>query len=207
MSLFNWIRRCSAARPRSGAALRSIGPFAGQYTPFQVRLLARLASIVLLLGAAAAAHAQSMFTHKIPIRLPKGANGMHPELAFVYNPGSGNGILGMGWQLTGLPRITRVNAGSGINYIGTDSYAHSELGLLVEQADGTYRTKSESFVKFVPAGSCGDGPCSWTAYYPSVATGLRGSPFHRFHRGPGSHDGGQELARALGRTDARSVSG
>ncbi len=111
--------------------------------------------------------AQSMFNHQIPIKLPNGTNGMQPELALVYSPGGGNGIVGMGWQLTGLPAIARVSYGNGIRYAGADSYAHSQLGVLVKQADGSYRSKTESFVKLVPSGTCGDGPCSWTVSYPS----------------------------------------
>lgn len=109
------------------------------------------------------AAAQSPFTHQIPIKLPKGSNGMQPELALVYSPGGGNGIAGMGWQLTGLSAISRVNYGNGINFAGGDSYAHSQFGVLIRQVDGSYRSKSESFVKFVPSGLCGDGPCSWFA--------------------------------------------
>jgi RHS repeat-associated protein len=89
---------------------------------------------------------------------------MQPDLALVYDSGNGNGILGMGWSLAGLSSITRCNYGNGINYDGADSYCHSDLGVLVRQPDGSYRSKKESFTKFVPSGTCGDGPCSWTAY-------------------------------------------
>lgn len=81
------------------------------------------------------AAAQSPFTHQIPIKLPKGSNGMQPELALVYSPGGGNGIAGMGWQLTGLSAISRVNYGNGINFAGGDSYAHSQFGVLIRQVE------------------------------------------------------------------------
>jgi RHS repeat-associated protein len=129
--------------------------------------LARLAMCGLLfvgLGVASRAHAQSMFTHQITLKLPKGAGGMQPDLALSYEPSSGNGQLGMGWQLTGLSQITRVNYGEGVRYAGGDAYAHSAIGILVRQSDGSYRSKMESFTKLVPSGSCGDGPCSWVAY-------------------------------------------
>ncbi len=123
------------------------------------RSVSLLAALVMMpVGAAA------QFSHSIPIKLPKGANGMQADLALVYKPGAGNGIVGEGWQLTGLPYITRVNYGSGINYGGQDTYAHSLLGILVRQSDGSYRTKKESFTKFVATGTCGDGPCSWTVF-------------------------------------------
>ena len=118
-----------------------------------------------VLALATGARAQGVFSHQIPIKLPNGANGMQPELALTYASGSGNGIVGMGWQLAGLSQITRINYGSGINYGGTDTYGHSQVGVLTPQhdADNSYRSKKESFTKFVPSGACGDGPCSWVA--------------------------------------------
>ncbi|HET8538365.1 MAG TPA: FG-GAP-like repeat-containing protein [Anaeromyxobacter sp.] len=128
-------------------------------------LLARLSLLAfVLLSVPRAAEAQSVFSHTVPIKLPKAANGMQPELALVYNPSAGNGTVGVGWQLTGLSFVTRVSYGEPIQYAGADTYAHSQLGVLVRQPDGTYRSKKESFVKLVPSGTCGDGPCSWTAY-------------------------------------------
>ncbi len=136
----------------------------------------RILSVAFLLVAGAPdAFAQSTFNHQIPIKLPGGANGMQPDLALVYSPGAGNGIVGVGWQLTGLPIITRVNYGDGISYHGADTYAHSLAGVLIRQADGSYRSKTESFVKFVPSGTCGDGPCSWTANYASGAKAYYGT--------------------------------
>jgi hypothetical protein len=124
------------------------------------------AAIALVALWAASAQAQVNFRHQIPIEIPAGANGMQPGLALAYVSGGGNGPVGVGWQLAGLPAITRVNDGAGIKYAGTDTYAHSQLGVLVRLADGTYRTRKESFVRFVPSGTCGDGPCSWTAWHP-----------------------------------------
>lgn len=121
------------------------------------------------------AHAQSPFTQTIPIKLPKGVGGTQPELSLTYDPSRGNGMMGMGWQLTGLPVITRVNNGNGIGFSGGDTYAHSQLGILVRLTDGSYRSKNETFVKLVPAGTCGDGPCSWTAYHPSGVRSFYGT--------------------------------
>src|SRR5262249_26564011 len=91
-----------------------------------------------------------------------GTRGMQPSLALVYSPSGGNGLLGVGWALSGIPAITRVNYGNGINFDTQDTYAHSEVGVLVRQSDGTFRSRKESLMRFQPSSTCGDGPCSWT---------------------------------------------
>jgi len=119
-----------------------------------------------LVAGSSAANGQQAFAPRIPIKLPQGTRGMQPDLALAYVPNTGNGPLGMGWSLTGLSVISRVNYGNGINFDTHDTYAHSDNGVLVQQAgdDRTYRSKKESFVRFVrSAENCGDGPCSWTA--------------------------------------------
>ena len=44
--------------------------------------------------------------HSIPIALSPGRGGFGPKLALEYSSGNGNGLFGLGWQLS-LPRITR----------------------------------------------------------------------------------------------------
>ena len=38
--------------------------------------------------------------------LPKGRNNFQPELSLQYSTGNGNGILGLGWNLS-IPNVTR----------------------------------------------------------------------------------------------------
>lgn len=76
-----------------------------------------LVSACLLAGAAHAAgnHTAAQFavtesgaaTLTVPIQVPRGIGGMEPQLALNYSTGAGNGLLGLGWSLSGPSAITR----------------------------------------------------------------------------------------------------
>lgn len=66
-------------------------------------------------------------TYTIPIKCPPGTNGMVPNISIVYNSQAGCGLLGQGWNLSGLSAITRS---------GRDIYHDGE----VRQMDYTSQT-------------------------------------------------------------------
>jgi hypothetical protein len=50
---------------------------------------------------------QGAAAYEVPIRVAPGIAGVEPKLSFAYNSQGSNGIMGMGWSLTGLSMITR----------------------------------------------------------------------------------------------------
>ncbi len=116
-------------------------------------------------------------TYTIPIQAPPGTGGMEPRLAFTYNSQAGNGLLGMGWGVSGLGVITRCprtiaqdGVRGSVNYDLNDRYCLDGQRLIaISGANGgngaEYRTERDSFVKVVSYGSAGNGPASfkmWT---------------------------------------------
>jgi hypothetical protein len=83
------------------------------------------------------------FTYSIPIRIPPGTAGVQPSLALNYSSQSGNGIAGMGWNLSGLSVITRCAATlatdgvrGGVNLDANDKLCLDGQRLIVQS--GTY---------------------------------------------------------------------
>ncbi len=62
------------------------------------------------------------FVTTVPVAVP-GFHGLQPKLALTYSSGQGNGPYGMGWSLSGLSQITRVQGQSGVpRWDDSDSY-------------------------------------------------------------------------------------
>ena len=100
-------------------------------------------------------------TYTLPLWVPVGRRNIEPELALHYNSRGGNGLLGVGWSLTGIPRITRRRrtiADEGvegpIRFDKDDPFAlDGEPLVLVAGIHGVngaeYRTKRDTFTKII----------------------------------------------------------
>ncbi len=118
--------------------------------------------------------------YTVPIQVPPGIAGMESKLALTYNSQGGNGLLGMGWSLSGLSAITRCprtvaqdGVKGGINYDSNDRYCLDGQRLVMIAgasygADGAeYRTEQESFTKVISYGIGGNGPAWFKAWTKS----------------------------------------
>lgn len=59
-----------------------------------------------LAGGLSVSH-QGSANYSVPIDVPAGVNGLKPNLALGYDSSAGNGVVGVGWYLSGLSTIAR----------------------------------------------------------------------------------------------------
>ena len=116
---------------------------------------------------------QGAAVYTIPIEVPPGVAGMQPDLAITYNSNAGNGLLGVGFSLSGLSVITRCGQTiaqdgrkGGVYYDARDRFCLDGQRLIaISGADGgngtEYRTEIDGYSKIVSHGQQGSGPAWW----------------------------------------------
>ncbi len=117
-------------------------------------------------------------SYQIPLQLPSGPAGVEPSLSLAYNSQSGDGILGPGWSLAGLPSITRCNktfaedgAPAGISFGFQDALCLDGERLRITNGTPadygkpgtTYDTELAQFSQITAHGTTGLGPAYFTA--------------------------------------------
>lgn len=112
-------------------------------------------------------------TYTIPLRLPAGTATLTPELSLTYNSTSGNGLVGVGWDLTGLGIIARCpktlaqdGLVQSVQLTASDEYClnGNRLRLVFGsqgQATSEYRTESETYACVKVLAAIGTGPSKW----------------------------------------------
>ncbi len=123
--------------------------------------------------------ATGAFTYTIPVAVPPGTAGMVPALSLDYSSQNGDGIVGLGWTLSGLPSITRCprtlaqdNVHGGVNYDTNDRFCMEGQRLVAISgtygASGTeYRTELDGFSKIISYGAAGNGPAYFKVWTKS----------------------------------------
>ena len=84
-------------------------------------------------------------TYSIPIEVPPGINGIQPELSLNYSSNSGNGQLGLGWNLSAISGITRCGSSNltdgfkrAVGFNSSDNYCFNGQRL-IEFENGIFR--------------------------------------------------------------------
>lgn len=101
-------------------------------------------------------------TYSIPVEISPGVAGMVPNISINYNSQSGEGLMGLGWNVSGLSGITRVGSDlyheTFINNIQFNASDHYTLDgqRLIPVSSSEYRTESESFSKITAYGPADD---------------------------------------------------
>jgi RHS repeat-associated protein len=114
-------------------------------------------------------------TYALPIIVPPGTAGMEPEVSLQYSSANGNGLVGIGWTISGLSTITRCpmtlgqdGAVDGIDYDADDRFCLDGQRLIGVGAGAyggsgkEYRTELDQFAKIISHGLAGSGPAYFT---------------------------------------------
>ncbi len=157
-----------------------------------IKPLQLMLALLLLLSSAAVAAADapagivsSQFSvdqtgaaqYQVPIRVPPGTAGVEPELSFNYGSHSSEGMMGVGWTLSGFSSISRCAVrrdGNNypVGYTAQDRFCLDGTYLVAEPssvygADGSiYHPENQPWVRIRAQGQCpasGGGPCSFIA--------------------------------------------
>ena len=116
-------------------------------------------------------------TYTVPIQLPPGRAGMQPAVSLSYSSGAGNGVAGLGWNLSAGSSIhrcpqTRAQDGAprGVRLDGGDRLCLDGQRLMLAPGSNTYgavgaeyRTEIDSFARIVQTGAAlGSGDVCFT---------------------------------------------
>lgn len=118
-------------------------------------------------------------TYTIPLKVTPGIAGMEPKLALAYSSDHGNGLLGMGWSLSGLSAITRCASTiaqdgqvRGVFFDASDKFCLDGQKLRLAAgaygAEGSeYRTEIDGFMRIVAysAGASGAVPSTGPQWF------------------------------------------
>ncbi len=114
--------------------------------------------------------------YTVPISIAPGTSGMEPEISLEYNSSSGNGVVGIGWMLTGFSSIYRCvplypipEQVPAVTNDHSDSFCIDGQELLLVSGErgadlSEYRTEMEGFTKVIAHGVAGNGP----AYFEAI---------------------------------------
>ncbi|GHT55110.1 hypothetical protein FACS189446_5990 [Bacteroidia bacterium] len=123
-------------------------------------------------------------TVTVPIDIYPGIRDMQPKLALSYNHLSGNGLIGIGWNLSGLSAISRTpkniyydNTVQGLKLDKTDAFVLDGMRLIqLSETSDQIKYESEQGNIKATAFLSGDIVTHLEVYYPSGQKGVYGYP-------------------------------
>ncbi len=116
-------------------------------------------------------------TYQVPIAVPPGLNGVAPQLSLAYNSQSGNGLVGYGWNISGISAITRIATTKfhdgfidGVDFDSNDRFALDGQRLILKSGvyggnGAVYETENYSNIKVISYGRS-NIPQSFEVFYP-----------------------------------------
>jgi len=126
-------------------------------------------------------------TYAIPLTFAPGVNGLVPSLGLDYSSENGNGLLGMGWDLSGLSTIHRCSSNlrhegfeQAVDFTVADRLCLDGQRLIpvipatYGKPGAEYRTEAAANLRIVGNGSMQDDGTSFTVYYPNGRIGSFG---------------------------------
>lgn len=105
------------------------------------------------------------FTYEVPLFTPEGTGGLAQQISLIYNNQSGDGVMGLGWSITGLSSIYRTpktvyhdGITDGVKFVNSDALSIDGSRLVCisgthGMSGSKYRTENESFVDITQNGN------------------------------------------------------
>jgi RHS repeat-associated protein len=132
-------------------------------------------------------------SYQIPLDAPEGRKGIEPNLSLSYDSGSSqNGLLGVGWSLSGLSGVHRCpktaaqdGVAEPVRFKPTDAFCLDGERLVPTGAAGPnggveYRTQNDSFSRIIAYGTHASGPVYFTVETAGGETLTYGMPDSAF---------------------------
>lgn len=146
------------------------------YVETPININNRELDTLLPVGSLAGTHNVSLTgaaTYNVPIIVPPGTAGMEPSVSVNYNSQGGNGLLGYGWNISGISMITRTPPTrfydgflDAVKFNKHDAFTWNGKRLIkiggIGDGDTLYTTQAEGYTRIVASGSSGNGPLYWT---------------------------------------------
>ena len=130
------------------------------------------------------------FSYSLPVPLPPGRAGMQPSVSLNYNSQQGEGLAGVGWNLSASESISRCSSVYELDDVAMNPVMSSEdklcfngsrllrvQGANYGESGAVYTTERDPDVRIEQSGSINNNASFFTLYYPNGNKSYFGSSF------------------------------